>query len=354
MTLETPSPATRYTDLLEPVSSDAPCGADLEYDPAFVMLQAAVAPRVEAQYGDFVELPPPANWAEIERECRALLLRTKDIRVAVILLRCRVRLEGATGLSDALAFLQSLFERYGETLHPLPMADGERDPVAYVNAIAALADHDGVLSDVRDIALPRAAGLKLHLRDVDKALATPRPKDALAPQSVVRALRELWNRRDAVLVSLADAQQRLDTLTAWCAEAFGADAPDLGALARLLQPFAPVRLNGEGSAAPDMPAAPQAAGNDARADAPPSANAAATAQPGANDGGTVGALPDDVDRWAALATLRDTRLWFERKEPSSPVIVLLRQCERMVGKRFSELVHLIPADLLAKWDAIDD
>ncbi|NVE25907.1 type VI secretion system ImpA family N-terminal domain-containing protein [Burkholderia glumae] len=234
MTLETPSPATRYTDLLEPVSSDAPCGADLEYDPAFVMLQAAVAPRVEAQYGDFVELPPPANWAEIERECRALLLRTKDIRVAVILLRCRVRLEGATGLSDALAFLQSLFERYGEALHPLPVADGERDPVAYVNAIAALADHDGVLSDVRDIALPRAAGLKLHLRDVDKALATPRPKDALAPESVVRALRELWNRRDAVLVSLADAQQRLDTLTAWCAEAFGADAPDLGALARLL------------------------------------------------------------------------------------------------------------------------
>lgn len=35
------------------------------------------------------------------------------------------------------------------------------------------------------------------------------------------------------------------------------------------------------------------------------------------------------------------------------MIVLLRQSERMVGKRFSEIANAIPAELLAQWDAID-
>ena len=60
-----------------------------------------------------------------------------------------------------------------------------------------------------------------------------------------------------------------------------------------------------------------------------------------------------MDRWSALASIRETRLWFEQNEPSSPVVVLLRQSERMVGKRFSELANVIPAELLAQWDAVD-
>ena len=130
----------RYADLLAPVSGDAPCGPDLEYDPAFVMLQTAVAPKRAAQYGDFVDVPQPANWAEIERDCRALLLRTKDLRVAVVLLRCRTRQGGASGLRDGLGFVKSLLEGYGDALHPVPLFEGERDPVMHANAIGALSD----------------------------------------------------------------------------------------------------------------------------------------------------------------------------------------------------------------------
>jgi len=364
MNANTPAAALRYADLLEPVSADAPCGPDLEYDPAFVMLQAAIAPRADAQYGDFVDAPQPANWAEAERDCRALLLRTKDIRLAVILARCRTRQGGAAGLRDSLALLKAMLDRYGDALHPVPFFEGEPDPVVCANAIAALADADGALADARDIPLPKTAGLQLQLRDIEKAFAVPRQKDALAPESASRLLRELWARRDPAVVALAEAQRSAAELDAWSRAALGADAPDLGALTKLLQPFAPASLESPHAAAAQPAGLPPPAadmpdtGDTADAPNAPDTRAAPPAAPalpaaaGPADAPRPCASPP-ADRWQALAAIRDTRLWFEENEPSSPVIVLLRQAERMVGKRFSELAHIIPADLLPLWDAVD-
>lgn len=361
--MNTPTPAAplRYADLLEPVSADAPCGPDLEYDPAFVMLQAAIAPKGDAQYGDFVDAPPPANWAEIERECRALLLRTKDVRLVVILARCRARQAGAEGLRDALALLQEMLARFGDALHPVPHFDGERDPVVHANAIAALADPDATLADVRDIPLPKVSGLQLQLRDVEKAFATTRVKDALAPESAHRLLRELWDRQDRTVVALADAEYLVRALIASTRESLGGDAPDLSGLAKLLQPFAQTQLVSDDAAAPgqSFDAATKTAVFD---EAPPTMSDASAVEPGRPDtSATQVARPapnapppmNPMDRQSALAAIQATRRWFERNEPSSPVVVLLRQSERMVGKRFSEIAHAIPAELLAQWDAID-
>ncbi|APA90023.1 type VI secretion system ImpA family N-terminal domain-containing protein (plasmid) [Paraburkholderia sprentiae WSM5005] len=359
MNANTSAAMLRYADLLEPVSADAPCGPDLEYDPAFVMLQAAAAPRAEAQYGDFVGVPPTANWAEIERDCRVLLLRTKDIRLAVILLRCRTRLDGAAGLRDGLAFLMAMLECHGEALHPLPVFEGERDPAMFANAIGGLVEPDGTLADARDIPMPRAAGLQLHVRDIEKSFAIPRQKDALAPESVVRLLKEGWGRRDATIAALVEAQCLTQRIAEWCEKTLGVDAPDLGPLSRALQPFARQQVDGGGACTPAATRAVNAQDNNntvpgsaslavATATLPP---AQAPADVPADVPGTT--APSPTDRWSALAAIQETRMWFEQNEPSSPVIVLLRQSERMVGKRFSELAHIIPADLLAKWDDID-
>ncbi|MBR8315953.1 type VI secretion system ImpA family N-terminal domain-containing protein [Burkholderia dolosa] len=351
MNAHAPGALLRYADLLEPVSADAPCGPDLEYDPAFVMLHAAVAPRTDAQYGDFVDAPPQANWAEAERDCRALLLRTKDIRLLTILIRCRIRQSGAEGLRDGVALLLQMLARYGEALHPMPTIDGERDPLVYSNAIAALADADATLADARDIRLPKTAGLQLQLRDIEKAFAVPRAKDALAPESASRLLSELWNRRDPVIVALADAQRAVVEIATWTRDALQNDAPDLDGIVKLLRPFAPAAL--------DAGCAPVAAGSSDTRPQPSSAAEAVecasadTAPHERHEPARAPHVARPADRWSALAAIRETRLWFEQNEPSSPVIVLLRQSERMVGKRFSELANVIPAELLAQWDAID-
>ncbi|WP_322015186.1 ImpA family type VI secretion system protein [Paraburkholderia sp. J12] len=361
MNAHSPAAALRYADLLEPVCADAPCGAELDYDQDFVMLLAAAAPRVEAQYGNFVGVPQAANWAEIERDCRTLLLRAKDIRLAVILLRCRIRLDGAAGLRDGLAFLKALLDCYGEALHPQPIFEGERDPVIYANALAALADPDGPLGDMRDIVMPKATGVPMQFRDIEKSFSTPRLKDALAPESVSRLLKELWGRRDAVIVACREAQHLTADIVAWCDATLGTDAPDLSALSKMLQPFSQAQLDGGAPSA--MPATvPMAASPTATT--PPIADTIPTTAPAATTSlsitqpdlppGLPTAVPVPRDRWSALAAIQETRIWFEQNEPSSPVIVLLRQSERMVGKRFSELARLIPADLLAAWDPIED
>lgn len=365
MNASTPSAILRYADLLEPVSANSPCGPDLEYDPAFVMLQAAAAPRSDAQYGDFVDVPATANWAEIERDCRALLLRTKDIRLATILLRCRTRQAGATGLQDGLAFVKAMLDRFGEALHPLPSFEGTRDPVMYANALAAMADPDGALGDARDIAMPKAAGVSLHLRDIEKSFATPRQKEALAPESTTRLLKDLWERSDATVAALVEAQRLADEIALWCRQTLGADAPDLALLVKLLHPFVKLQQGehapphammnavfdtsaGAGRARVSMP---EPATGMAEA---PSSTAQAQHQPIVSRviPSRIDAAP--MDRCSVLALLQTSRLWFEQNEPSSPVIVLLRQSERMVGKRFAELVHVIPSDLLAQWDGCDD
>ncbi|MFX3549126.1 hypothetical protein V8921_11830 [Ralstonia mannitolilytica] len=60
-----------------------------------------------------------------------------------------------------------------------------------------------------------------------------------------------------------------------------------------------------------------------------------------------------MDRSAALASIRAARSWFEAHEPSSPVGLLLKQAERLSGKRFDEVFQAIPADLVERW-AHDD
>lgn len=354
MNANTPPALLRFADLLEPVSAEHPTGPDLEYDPAFVVLQSAVAPRTEAQYGDFVDTPQAVNWAEAERDARALLLRTKDIRVATILIRSRARQGGAVGLRDGLALLKDLLEHYGEALHPTPFIDGERDPLLMANAIAALADPDTVLADVRDIALPKASGLQLQLRDVERSFMVPRQKDVLAPESATRLLQELWGRCEKAVAALMESQALLEAIQSWSTDTLGADAPDLGMLARVLQPFARAHLeSGQENAAPAAESfdATEASALHMEADATETIDQPTTTPMTQS---VTTSTTGRMDRWSALSTLQEVRMWFERNEPSSPVIVLLRQSERMVGKRFSELAHIIPAELLAKWDEVDE
>lgn len=357
MTIQNLAPAatSRYDDLLEPVSDASACGDDLEYDPAFIMLQAAVAPSAPVQYGDFVDTPASVNWAEAERECEALLARTKDLRVAIILLRAAVRLRGAVGLRDGMVFLQGLLERYGNNIHPLPYFDGEWDPITFANALAALADAEGALADVREIPLPKAAGAQLQLRDIEKALAMPRQKDALAPESVTRMLKELAARGEAVVLALGEAHARLAQIAEWAATGLKADAPNLAPLSRLLQPFSEIDRLVEPAPPPPAPVAEMRASRSSAIE-PPSAPHIVRAVPPVTTTTAPHAAPTApaMDRWTALATMRQVREWFEDNEPSSPVTVMLREAERMVGKRFSELAQSIPLDLLAKWDAVDN
>lgn len=335
----TPRTATPPESAPQPIDKAAPCGPCLEYDPEYAVLRSRLAPRGEVQYGSFVSTSDAPQWAEIERDCRHLLQRSHDINLLVWLCRACTNLRQAAGLVQATGLLAQALQAWPEAIHPQLVIEGELDPAVRANALAALADPEGLLGDVRGIAVAANSVMRLHVRDVERAFAVPRPADALAPDSVARQLAALCaaGGADAPVHLLAQAAQRVQEIDAWCASHLGDQAPSLQPLVRLLAPFA-------NAAQPRPRPATDAAhaSSDGQGRAPPSIEA----MPKATD--------HAATRDAVVTEIRAARSWFEQHEPSSPVAVLLKQAERLAGRRFSEVVDAIPLELLRRWDGEDD
>ena len=352
-------------DWMALIDTDAPCGPDLEYDPEFVVLGAKVVLKPEAQYGDFVGSPEPVNWSDVERDCRRLMMRSKDMRLAVLFSRCRARVAGAAGLAEGLGLLAAWLVAFPDAIHPQLAVDNDRDAAQEIrmNALQALTDTDGLLADVREIALTRSTATRLQVRDVERAFAHPRPSDALAPESVTRQLEELRAQQPAALAGFDDALTSLVAIDVWAREHLSVYAPDLSVLSRLLGRLA---CGGARAVRPAAVTNPANAANAANDDAPREAQTDADAidhrdtesnglEPASDyrDTSGVRARSTPADRHAALELIRDARQWFDLHEPSSPVPVLLRRAEQMVGKRYAEVVQAIPAELLMQWDNPD-
>lgn len=342
--------------LSEPVSAEFPCGPDLEYDPEYLLLFTRATPRAEAQYGDFISSPETINWAELERDARRLLSRSRDIRVLVVLLRCRIQQAGSQGLAEALTLLENLCFSYPYTIHPqlLPVEDplAEDAAVARSNALSALLDPEGVMADIRSIILSNNAAIRLQVRDVERVLSTPRPADALAPESVRQQLADLEARSALPLEAFCRSMETIEHLQQWSHETLHSLAPDFSPLRQLLallpgavQTTTPELPPPETKAVQHEPAIIKKVEPASADTTHPSVNIPAGIS--TKDSANSGQIRDRSD---ALVRLRLIRHWFESSEPSSPTIPLLRQAERLVGKRFSEVINEIPTELLEKWD----
>ncbi len=349
---------TSHFDWLTPVSDGAPCGPDLEYDHDFVVLFASAAPRPDVQYGTFVGAADPLNWSEIERDCRRLMLRTKDMRVAVLYTRCRTRLGGAVGLAEGTRLLMTWLQAFPDNIHPRVGADGEDRDAALdmrMNALQGLADPEGMLADVREIVLVKSTATRLQVRDVERAFAHPRPADAIAPDSVAQQLQDLRRQQPATMKAFDETISNLVAINMWCGTHLATYLPDFSSLMRLLQllqqgePYtrsAPDHLSAFGGPDHDGRMTDEAAAAES-VSVPHNGERLDTIQLPSVASRTDGA---PGDRQAALALISAARDWFETNEPSSPVPVLLKRAEQFVGKRYAEAVKAIPADLLTHWD----
>lgn len=344
---------TPQHDWLTPVTDTAPCGPDLEYDHDFVVLFASAAPRQDVQYGAFIGGPDPVNWSEVERDCERLMMRTKDMRVAILYTRCRTRLGGAAGLAEGIGLLTAWLEAFAGRVHPQSDTDTERDAALEMrmNALQALADPEGLLADVREIVLTKSTLARLQVRDVERAFAWPRATDALAPESVAQQLQDLRTQQPATMAGFDDAIANLATIDAWCAHHLEAYRPDLSPLSQLL-----------GRLSASTPSVTASGSIETSSDPVPEPDEVLE-----NDTAAEGELKNDAsspaprptrsspaDRNAALDLIRSARTWFETHEPSSPIPVLLKRAEQFVGKRYAEVVTAIPAELLAQWEAARD
>ena len=326
--------------LLREVSPDAPCGPNLEYDPAFVALDLAALGKPEVQYGETITPAVPPEWKLVRRVAAELLERSRDLRLAVHLLRASLALDGITGLADGVALIERLLSERWDSVHPELDADDDMDPMLRINCLANLADLSTVLKDVKEATLVNLPGLgPLSVRMLEIAsgeLAAPAGQEKISLASIEQALRDVDDAAlDAACDALVQAHASVVSIETLLVRQVGsAQALNLDALTRplkrgrdFLQQQVAVRRGDEAPAA-DAPA-------DGAGGAPAAGGAAAPRAP----------ISGEISSRADVVRMLDKLIaYYQQYEPSSPLPLLLERAKRLVPKNFMEIMEDLAPD----------
>lgn len=340
-----------YSEFLQPLSDEFPCGDSLEYDSAFILLLSKIQPKQDAEYGNFVEQAEPVNWSEVQRECTALMQKSKDVRLFIIMIRCRLRQIGLLAVEEGITALKALIEIFPEQYYPLLFDEGDFEPVMRANAFSELDDASGLITDLRNHKLPKAAGQVIALKDFEKSFSTPREPDALPEAMVSAMLAEWYQQADKEIISLRRAVKSLLAIRHSLKDSLGEEAPELPVITHLLTLFPPSPgVADEHFSESESDEAHLETVEDDASVMPCEVKKGAI-QSETCSVSTLKINNKIENRHDALAQLIEIRTWFTRMEPSSPVILLLELTESMVGKRFTELMKILPSELINRIDS---
>jgi type VI secretion system protein ImpA len=326
-------PIQNIESLLEPVSADAPCGADMEYDPAFLELDRMSESKPEQQMGDHIVPAQEPDWKEVGNRALALLAKTKDLRIAIRLTRARLYTEGFAGFADGITVTKGIVEKFWDGFYPKPDPDEPEDPTFRVNILMSLCDSTTFIDRIRVTPLVAARSFgRFSLRDI--AVATgelPPPPDTEAPKTstIDGAFTECpLPELEATAASLHSAQENLAAIEAFVAEKVGAaNGTNFAKLVEVLRAAEKI-----------------VAGHLARRGVV-TAGAEASADGGAGEAGGGAAISGEIkSREDVVRVLDKICLYYERYEPSSPIPLLLQRSKRLVSASFMDIVRDLAPD----------
>ena len=331
--------------LLDPIGADDPAGPDLEYDRDFLAAFQAAEGTPERRMGDTVVAGEEPDWRQVHKLCTGLLGRSKDLRVAVLLARAALRLDGLAGLSQGLAVIRGLNARHWDFVHPQLDPSDNNDPTARVNILLDLCSREALLDPLRATPLVRSRLFgPLALRDIEIAEGKAPPLQDIKPL-------------DSVALSAAFQDCDLDALAATAAAAVQALAEARGldeGLAAHIQPdqrpdLDPlIKLLSAVSTALDGRLAELRPGEPLAADSAADEGDTAPIRPPATGGGT-GEIASREDVVRALDRICD---YYSRNEPSSPVPLLLKRARRLATGSFVDILRDLAPDALAQIEKI--
>ncbi|WP_165498248.1 type VI secretion system protein TssA [Siculibacillus lacustris] len=339
---------------LEPVSDDEPCGPDLDLagDPEFMNYTARAEGLLPQSFFAFdrASIDYKSEFATIE----GLLDRTRDLRLLVLYAKLAILGRDLDRFCDALEVIVAALDGRWAEVHP----QGEGSDYLYrVATLTALDDgpHTILPLQYAPIVNSRRTGpLGWRACQVAAGKIPAREGEPAVEQGAIeRAFLEaelpaLIDRRDryARIVAAADA---IDALTIEKGdydnrvhlEKMRAQAQEItefldGYVARrdpsaALSPAEGTPDTGDDSDDPSASGAPASFGGVAVAGGP-----------------SPGAVATVVDRRSALRALAAAADYFQRHEPSSPALLLLRYAQKVSNQPFAEVVRTLLPDYAAK------
>lgn len=329
--------------LLAETPTSPPCGPSLDEDAAFLEFEIVARGKPEQRMGDSVVAAEEPPWPDLVARAAALLGRSKDLRVASMMVRALVHVDGYAGLLPGLQLMHGLLGRHWGCVHPQLDADDGDDPTRRLNAIVALTHPQELVRELRAAALVRSRqhGVLL-VRDIEVALGklparagTPAPTQA----QIDAVLAAVAVEDGAAIARAAETLAAAKALAALLDDKVGpASAPDFKPLLATLHAVAQACGKFQPAAAPE-PAAPPEGGEPTAAPSP----AATIAAP---------ASGEVRSRQDALAMIDKVVDYLERNEPTNPAPLLLRRGKRFMTMSFVDIVKEISPDAVARIDAI--
>jgi type VI secretion system protein ImpA len=317
---------------LDPLEGELPTGSDLEYDPDFLALERAAAPRAERAIGDAVKAAEEPDWDEVASLATGLLERSRDLRVATHLTTAWLRTGGMAGWAAGLELIRGLLENHWDGVHPQLDAEDDDDPTARVNAVATIANPLGLLGYFRNtpfVQSPRVGRFSLRdLRIANGTLKVDAGDEALPSMTELEAccLDCPEEQLTGTLAALTSALEHAKAIDQVFNDRIGTAGPDLKPL---LTDSYELKKFVEAQASRRNPAATTDADSEGGTDG----GETSAAGPRASVPGRI-ETPQDV-----LRRLDELCEYYARCEPSSPVPLLLRRAQRLVGKTFFDLLR---------------
>lgn len=116
---------------LQPISADAPIGAEARYDADYEAVRIEVAKLESASLEE-------VKWAEVERTCGAILkTKSKDVLAAAWLAYAKFQERGVEGLTLGLAIVGGLFDAFPEDRWPSRLR-GQGNAVGWLTGLLEL------------------------------------------------------------------------------------------------------------------------------------------------------------------------------------------------------------------------
>lgn len=320
--------------LLSPLDGASPTGENLEYDPDFMALERLAAPKAERGIGEEVIAAEEPDWDKVSSQAEALLGRSKDLRVAVHLTTAWMRTAGLPGWTAGLQLIRSLLEQYWDGVHPQLDAEDDNDPTARVNAVAAIADLQGMLRFFRVTPFVQSPRMgRFTLRDLRIANGTLKVGDGDDENAERPGLTQIEaccmdcpeEQLAANVAAISAALEHVKAIDAIFNEQVGTAGPELKPL---LSDVYEVKKFLEPQLAKRLPQAIEAGGE---AEGEAAAGGSPGSTPQVHSGRIEG--PQDVIR-----RIDDICDYYARCEPSSPIPLLLRRAQRLVGLSFVDLM----------------
>ncbi|AHG20849.1 hypothetical protein Z042_15480 [Chania multitudinisentens RB-25] len=225
--------------LLAPISHDAPCGDNLEYDADFLAMEKASEGKAEQQFGSTIIPAEAPDWMQVERLATALLARTKDLRVMLKLTHAWTQTRGLPGYAAGLTLIQQALARYWDALLPPLDFDGEIDPLFRINALAGLGDKTQLTACLRAAALLKSASGEISVRDACALLDGSKQEYPGFPGGYSRLQEELAQESQPVSQLLITLQQTLNALRTEVSRHLGESAlPEMDGLLHLVRTLA--------------------------------------------------------------------------------------------------------------------